>query len=394
MDIRTRLHVSNIVMIVVPVTIAMVVGLACVAVVWGIVSAWVPIRPEQLLGRLLGMTDISASTEGFLKSIVAVVALVLLAAVVLSVFFTDRFLTKFVLVHVTRPLDQLSAGVEQIRAGNLAYRIDYQEHDEFRPVCDAFDEMALRLKQSVENDRRGEQARKQLIAGMSHDLRSPLTSIRGYAEGLRDGVASSEDAKARYLDVILDKTSVIEYRLSQLLTMTKLDMDEYPLEMRAVWLDRFVTAFLQRKEGQLYEQGMDVTACVDHVAALADTGELERILTNVRENSLRYRERERVAVCVNVRDTSDAAELSVEDDGPGVPDESLERIFDVLYREDTARSELREGSGLGLAIVAASAGRMHGTVHAERSPQGGLSVIVRLPRASSDEAGQEETSSS
>jgi signal transduction histidine kinase len=397
MDIRTRLHISNVVMIVVPVVITLLVGAACVAVVWGIVSGWAPMHSdaiEETLKHYLGLTDVSMAVESFIKSVVAIVAVTLLLVIVVAVILTDRFMTKFVLAHVTQPLDRLSAGVEQIREGNLDYRIGYGEQDEFKPVCDAFDEMADRLEESVERDRRDEATRKRLIAGISHDLRSPLTSVRGYAEGLRDGVATDEATKERYLGVIVDKTAEIERRISQLLTMTKLDMDEYPVNLRPVRLDCFVHAFLECEGPHLRERGMDVTSHLDCETALADTNELERILDNVLENSLLYRTRDRVAVRVSVTGKPDAVELSVEDDGPGVPDEDLERVFDVLYRGDVARSKSRDGSGLGLSIVAASVARMRGTVRAERSQLGGLAVVVCLPRATADSENPEQADGS
>jgi signal transduction histidine kinase len=389
MDIRKRLHISNVVMIVAPVAIACVVGIVCVALVWTLVTGGAPLSSEAV-ESFLGIEDVSEHVESSFKFMAVVVAGALVVAVVAAIVVTDRFVTRFMLAHITEPLARLSKGVEQIREGNLDYRIGYEGDDEFAPVCSAFDEMARRLEESVERDRRGEQARKELIAGMSHDLRSPLTSIRGYAEGLRDGVASDDETRQRYVGVILEKTSEIERKVSQLLTMNKLDMEEYAPDMEPVPLGSYVRGFFERSRDDLAAQGMDVTLDLENPIVSASLTELDRIMGNILDNSLRYRKSARVAVTVSVRDEDDHAVLELSDDGPGVSDADLTRIFDALYRSDAARSNNREGTGLGLSIVAASVARMGGAVHAERSDAGGLAIVIELPY-SSEQADAPET---
>jgi signal transduction histidine kinase len=382
MNIRTRLHISNVVMIVVPVVIAVVVGLACVGIVWSLVTGFAPLGSDALEERF-GLSGISAQDERSIKVIVSLTALALVVAIVVAVVLTDRFMTRFVLGHVTGPLGQLSQGVDQVRSGNLSHRIGYDGDDEFKPVCDAFDEMASRLADSVERDRRLEEARKDLIAGMSHDLRGPLTSIRGYAEGLRDGVAADEESRRRYTGVILEKTADMEHKVSELLALTRLDMDGYVLETRSLELDSYARDFVSRDRDDFAAQGMSVTCNLTPVTVEADPAELDRILGNLLDNSLRYRKRDEVSVEIGVASVGGCAVLSVSDDGPGVGERDLARIFEPLYRGDAARSGSREGSGLGLSIVAASASRMGGSASAGRSDAGGLSVEVRLPLAQS-----------
>lgn len=384
MDIRKRLHISNAVMIVVPAAIAVAAAAACAAVIWVLATGGAPLGSDAL-EKYLGVAGFSEQTEHAVKAAVELAAVVVLGSIAVTVALTDRFLTRFVLRHVTGPLDQLSAGVEQIRGGNLGYRIGYDGRDEFAPVCDAFDEMADRLAGSVERGRRSEEARKELIAGMSHDLRSPLTSIRGYAEGLRDGVAADEDARRRYVEIILDKTADIERKVSQLLTMTELDMDGYKADVRLIALDDYVRGFIEREERELAAQGMEVSCHLRPATVRADPAELDRIMGNLLDNSLKYRQRDKVAVDVRVDDAGGASMLTVSDDGPGVAEEDLARIFDPLYRGDAARGGAREGSGLGLSIVAAIARQMGGTVAATRSRAGGLSVRVSVPHAKEDE---------
>lgn len=122
------------------------------------------------------------------------------------VVLTNRFLTRFVFRHIAQPLKILGEGVHQIRDGNLTYRIEYTEPDEFRPICEDFNDMAGRLRDSVSRSQKEEESRKELLAGISHDIRSPLTAIQAYVEGLLDGVADTEEKRTAYLSIIQKKS--------------------------------------------------------------------------------------------------------------------------------------------------------------------------------------------
>ena len=130
-----------------------------------------------------------------LRVALALAAIGVIFVVFLTVLMTNRFLTRFVVRKIEEPLDLLSEGARRLGEGDLDFRIAYTGKDEFAPVCGAFNEMTARLKDSVERTRRDEESRKELLAGISHDLRSPLTSIRAYVEGLLDGVAQTEESK-------------------------------------------------------------------------------------------------------------------------------------------------------------------------------------------------------
>lgn len=170
--------------------------------------------------------------------VIAVFAAILIAfTVFLSVLLTNRFLTRFVLKRVEEPLELLANGVHELRDGNLDYRIDYHHRDEFQPVCEDFNEMAVRLKESVQKLQQQEQSRKELIAGISHDIRSPLTSIQAYVEGLIDGVAKTPESKKRYLQTIKTKAEDLEHIVFQLFLYSKTELGEYSDNFKDLRLD-------------------------------------------------------------------------------------------------------------------------------------------------------------
>ena len=197
MTIRRCLARSNLVMILIPVAIAAVLlllggGLALLLLerVWlprlGLSFAALHETGEQLETAFAGAKAFAAIYAG-------TVILALLAAVA----FTNFYLTRSLFRHISAPLQTLVAGVERIRGGDLESPIGYTAEDEFKPACDAVDAMAARLKASLDAQSR-QQQRQELIAGMSHDLKSPLTSIRAYTEGLLDGVAKDEAARTQF----------------------------------------------------------------------------------------------------------------------------------------------------------------------------------------------------
>lgn len=315
------------------------------------------------------------------KLVIVLAALVLLCAVLAAIWGTNRFLIRFVFQKISGPLVVLSDGGREIGEGNLDYRIDYREKDEFAPVCQAFNEMAARLKASVERTRQDEESRKELLAGISHDLRSPLTSIRAYVEGLLDGVARTDEARRRYLTTIKTKAEDIDRMVSQLFLFSKLDMAEYPMEPRTFRLDEFVAALTAETGEEYQSKGLDITVeSLCPVRVTADGALLRRVLTNIMDNSAKYKAADVGRLRISVADTGEDCRVVLTDDGPGVPEEALPKLFDAFYRSDPARKNPAGGSGLGLAVAARTVERMGGTIDARNAPAGGLEIAITLPK--------------
>ncbi len=321
-----------------------------------------------------------------LKVAVVIAGSVLILAIVLSVFFTDRFLTRFVWRRIEQPLEQLSDGVRQISDGNLDYRLEYAGKDEFLPVCQDFNDMAGRLKESVERSRREEESRKELMAGLSHDLRTPLTSIQAYVEGLLDGVAKTPEAQRKYLTTIKRHAEELEGMVSRILTYSRLELNNAPRDAVTLRLDEYLKAELGTLSVDYAERGLDISCELAPYAVTADANELHQLIVNIADNSLKYKTKQRATLRVTLTDKGETCRLIFADDGPGVSEEALGKLFDVFYRTDPSRSDRGKGSGLGLAIVAKTALRMGGTIRAENGPQGGLRIIMELPKGGDADA--------
>ena len=375
MTIRKRLARSNLMMILIPVAIAAALlllggGLAVLL----LKRVYLPRLGLSMAALHETGEQLEAAFEGA-KVIAAIYGGTVILALLAAVGFTNLYLTKNLFRHIQEPLDTLVSGVKRIQEGNLDAPISYVTPDEFKPACDAVDAMAARLKASLEAQSRQQQQKQELIAGMSHDLKSPLTSIRAYTEGLLDGVAKDEETRTRYLQTIYAKETELEALVNRLFSFAKLDLSEAPAEPETLNVSETLSEIVEGFD----TEGLDVRLNeMPKGSVFADRELLSRCIVNLLDNSRKYGAKQ--ATLSAEADEKNVA-ISVSDDGPGVEESKLEKIFELGYRTDSARQNPAGGSGIGLAVVKKAAERMHGSVKAENLSGGGLCVTLTLPRA-------------
>ena len=378
MTIRKRLARSNLMMILIPVAIAAVLlvlggGLA----VFLMKRVYLPRLGLSMAALHETGEQVEAAFDGA-KVIAAIYGGTVILALLAAVGFTNLYLTKHLFRHIQQPLDELVEGVERIQNGNLDAPIGYVVPDEFRPACDAVDEMAARLKASLDAQSRQQQQKQELIAGMSHDLKSPLTSIRAYTEGLLDGVAKDEAAQRRYLEIIYAKETELESLVNRLFSFAKLDLNEAPTKLEPLEISETLSEIAEGFDAE----SLDVQLSeLPDGKVLADRELLSRAILNLLDNSRKYGA-DHVVISTDIAD--DTVQISVADNGPGVEESQLQKIFELGYRTDSARRNPAGGSGIGLAVVKRAAEQMHGSVKAENVDGGRLCVTLTLPRAQED----------
>lgn len=329
--------------------------------------------------------------DGTIKHMAVASAFILALTAALSVYLVNRFCHRYVFDRIEWSLGHLEEGVRQLSAGNLSYRIRYDRDDEFRPIADSFDRMTFQLQASEERQRRDQRNRQELIACISHDLRSPLTSIRGYAEGLRDGIATTPQMRERYATRIASKAEEMDGLVSELFMFSKLDLGDFPHEERPVRVDTFLQNVLDDLAPELERTG-NTLAQVELAPAtvLADERLLRQAVTNVLLNTTRHAPGSAITVRAGVTPDGSHVDVAIADNGPGVPEESLGRIFEVFYRTDPSRTAASGGSGLGLAIVQRAMRAMGGEATAESIEPHGLRVILTL-RVTGQKAAENST---
>lgn len=375
MTIQERLRRSNIIMLVIPILIAgilLILGFGGAIVL--LESVYLP-RMGLTLHELHNMGEELEPMFQGLKFCVLLYAAIVLVALLATVVFTNLYLTRNLFAHIQKPLDALMQGVKRIEDGDLDSPIAYEEQDEFRMACDAVDAMAVRLKKSLTEQQREQQRKQELIAGMSHDLKSPLTTIRAYTEALLEGVAPDEPTRQRYLQTIYARETDLEALVNRLFELAKLGASEYPMHLKALPLQETLHHILNACDHEGIS--VDCDAVID-CTVLADRELLQRVLNNLVDNSRKYGAN---ALSFGSVCEEDTVTLWMEDNGPGVPEEQLPCLFEPFYRGDAARTKPGAGSGLGLAVVKKSMQQMGGNVRAENAPGGGLRIVMQLPMA-------------
>ena len=289
--------------------------------------------------------------------------------------------TKVQLKHIMRPVQALTDAARRIEAGDYATPVDYAGKDEFSAVCAAFDQMQSHLLAQREKNAAYERARTDLVAGISHDLRTPLTSVKGYIKGLRDGVAATPEKQRQYLDVAYRKACEMEKLLQRLFYFSKMETGNLPLFREETDLGRFAARFVADTAGEVDQAGGSMTLDAQpgpHPVSI-DTEQMTRVLANLTSNALRYAGADPLRLTLSVRREGTEEVLRFADNGVGVPPEQLGQLFQQFWRGDAARrSQGGSGSGLGLYIakyiVEAHGGRI------TPSLDGGLVFTIALPR--------------
>ncbi len=381
MMIKKRLTISNTIMFIVPIVLIVIIASM-------VLGTFTEVYQEQLLNYKSEL--FSGNSETFeagleamlinMKSLVLSYLVIILLSAVVIIVLINSYLAARVTRSILVPLNLLRYGSNQIKEGNLDFELKYNGKDEFEQVCADFDEMRRRLKSSVEIQLKYETDKQELVAGISHDLRTPLTVIKGYVEGLRDGVASTPEKQKNYLDMIYKKACDMDSLVDNLLLFSKMDTNHYPFHFQSIAINRYLKEYFHQAKEELLRKGLHIffeDNDIHDIFVKLDREEMGRVLTNILENSMKYKLRESSIVTVELKHVNNNIVITIVDDGPGVETDELAKLFTRFYRGDPSRSNPQEGSGLGLAIAKHIVNAHGGTITARNNH--GLEIVIALP---------------
>lgn len=391
--VKRRIFISNTLMILVTLGIFLIVNLGIIKVY----SESIEHEFEDTAGEILGddgleelVEDWTVKRNEFIILFLADGVLCILALVGVSQVFT-RNLSK----HILEPLDALNDGAERVRNNNLTEDILYIGDQEFEKVCVTFNKMQGHILAEQEKNRRYEKARTDMIAGISHDLRTPLTAIKGTIKALMDGIAATPEKQQKFLNAAYRRTGEMDVLLNQLFYLSKLETGNMPLSVRRINITEFLANYVYGKQEVLDHSKAEVHAMLEECNLYTDLDpeQMQRVLDNLIENSIKYGEQEPVKVEISLREWEDRVLITVSDNGVGVPEEKLPHIFEEFYRVDESRNK-KEGNGLGLYIVKYLVEAMGGNVHAAN--KNGLVISMDFPlkgRERMEQNGKQEKNS-
>ena len=299
---------------------------------------------------------------------------------VLIVVLVNACCSRWINSLIIPPMKEIRRGMQKVKSGVLDSEISVLRRDELGEVCEEFNEMQRQLKRSKEEQMKYEAYRKGLISSISHDLRTPLTTIKGYVGGILDGIADTDEKKKKYLLAVQTRTKDLENLVNQLSSYNKMENHTFNYQKEQTDLKEFVREYLEDNEAFISEHGLDILlSAEDNIKLVMDRGAFKRILDNLLTNSIRYREKERSRIEIRIQKKEGRIIWSVADDGSGVEENCLEKIFESFCRLDAARSHCSEGSGLGLAIVKRIVIDHQGMIYARDNA--GLEICMEFPES-------------
>ena len=339
MKLRTRLVISFCIIIFVPIIIA-AIGLYAINTILPTLNIqWSSTSYEYI-----------AHLPDFKNLVVDV-----MISVILILFFTAAILVIWTYSGIISRLRQLNKAAENIRDGNLDFSIDTKGHDEISELSESFEAMRKRLQMNAQEKLDAEQEHRMLISNIAHDLKTPITAIKGYSEGILDGVADTPEKQERYLKTIYNKANEMNTLINELTLYSNIDTNKIPYNFHKLNVKDYFTDCMEELEMDLENQHMQLTFFnyVDEdTLMIADPEQLGRVIHNIIGNAIKYmRAEEPSFISMRIKDVGDFIQVEIEDNGKGISNKDLPYIFDRFYRADASRNSAAGGSGIGLSIV-------------------------------------------
>ena len=278
----------------------------------------------------------------------------LLFSAFIILIFTALAVGLWIYRSIATPLVKLKKATQNIKEGNLDFVLDVEGEDEFSELCQDFEEMRRRLKESAEEKVLLDKENKELISNISHDLKTPITAVKGYVEGIMDGVADTKEKMDRYVRTIYNKTNEMDHLINELTFYSKIDTNRIPYTFSKLNVDDYFSDCAEEIGLELETRGIELFYAnyVDkNVLVIADGEQIRRVIHNLIGNAIKYMDKSKGIIQIRVKDVGDFIQVEVEDNGKGIASKDLAYIFARFYRTDVSRNSSKGGSGIGLSIV-------------------------------------------
>lgn len=333
---------------------------------------------DQSPGTIFLLIDSAKLSNIFYKWMI-----ILIIAIILILGITNGLLTYYVSKSIVKPLENLKNGANEIKEGNLDFQINNASKDEIGELSTAFEDMRVKLKESIEKQNRYENNRKELISSISHDLKTPVTAIKGYVEGIMDGVADTPEKMDRYIKTVYAKSKDMDKLIDELFLYSKLDLKKLPFNFEEVDINSYLQDSFEELQFDLEKKNISITLNLENnkpLVVLADREKLKRVITNIVDNSIKYMNKEENKIEINLIEEKNNVLLEFKDNGEGIEESQLPYIFDTFYRVDPSRNRARGGSGLGLSIAKEIIKEHGGEIWAESQLGEGTSIFFTVKK--------------
>ena len=349
MKLRTKLVISFVTMIMIPtiLTTAFIFGIARYQI--GVIEHTYGITGEEYKDfaksiRVLG--DMPEIQQFIISACIAVVLILAFTAMIMMVWIYGSIIS---------PIHKLQEAAQNVEEGNLNFEIKPEKDDEMGRLMQAFEKMRIRLRDNAEEKLKSDRESKELISNISHDLKTPMTAIKGYIEGIMDGVADTEEKRDRYIRTIYNKVNDMNSLIEELFLYAKLDSNSVTYSFAKVNVDAYFQDCVEEISLDLESQGVDFgyfNYADRDTVIIADPEQLKRVVNNIIGNSVKYASPDRkLMISLRIMEEAEFVKIEIEDNGKGIARNEVPLIFDRCYRTDASRNSSKGGSGLGLSIA-------------------------------------------
>lgn len=299
-----------------------------------------------------GSLFIVTSVNGVVSKHLFIDVFIAAAAILL---FTGIMLTRWINKGVFYPIRQLNKAMQNISEGNFEYSLPREKNNgEIGELFDSYEGMRLKLKESSEDKVQNEKQNRELISNITHDLKTPITSIKGYVEGIIDGVADSPEKMDKYIRTIYTKTNEMDRLINELTYYSGIDSNRIPYNFHRINVSDYFLDCVEDVGLDLESKNIKLNysnLLPQDTRVIADPEQLKKVINNIIGNSIKYIDKKQGVIDIRLLDEVDSIRVEIEDNGKGIATKDLGNIFERFYRTDASRNSAQGGSGIGLSIV-------------------------------------------
>ena len=278
----------------------------------------------------------------------------MMLVIVVILILIAILMKQFIQTGLVKPMREMNAAMQHIAAGDMDYKITNCYSGEVGEVFHNYEDMRRKLKESMEKTIDNEKKNRELVSNISHDLKTPITSIKGYVEGIMDGVADTPEKMDRYIKTIYNKANDMDRLINELTVYSHIDANRIPYNFHQINVAEYFNDCVEEVGLDLESKNikLDFTNLVpSQTEVIADPEQMRRVINNIIGNSVKYLDKEEGIIEIRILDEIDSIRIEIEDNGKGINQKDLPNIFERFYRTDASRNSKQGGSGIGLSIV-------------------------------------------
>ena len=355
--------------------LSLVVALVLVAAMLFLFSAQVPEGESFVLTVVTLFLGELKGPGRMLPYLILGIILLCLCVAVVCIALTSRLTGQ-----ISDTLKTLRQAADRLREGELDFEILSCREQELDELSQSLESVRQRLKQAAAAEAAAQEERGLLMANLSHDMRTPITAIKGYVEGIQDGIANTPEKQAHYLDIVYSKTLVLEKLVRNMTDFSEYELGRMQYHFEYVDMTAFLADLGEEYRQEAQGVGMTFTSQLPqgHFVVTADRNKLKRVMDNLMSNAIKYG-RAGGSIHLTAEPYEAGLVLQLSDNGKGISSQALRHVFDSFFRADAARSSSVPGSGLGLAICRTIVDSHHGKIWLTSEEGEGTRAFIYLP---------------